>query len=245
MDMSSTDDVSRAITWFWGSRASQSESIENSQGGSGRDAVVGGQHLNKVLDLIINELLRLGVPRDLIHSSGSAKNMPGFFRPTKNWDLAVTNHEGQVVALFELKSQVGSFGNNANNRAEESIGNPTDLKYAYEHGLIPLRPWTAYIYVIQDTEASTTRTTNRTRTAYPLDGVFSEVSYVDRVALLAERLVSVGLYDACWVVATAMPPSPGKSASWSSPNSSVSWDAFASALVDFVGNNFSTPTAGS
>ena len=234
MLMSNSDDVSRAITYFWGSRASQSDGIEHSQGGSGRDAVVGGQHLNAVRDLIVDELVRLGAPRTSVHTSGRSKNMPGYFRPTKNWDLAVTNVAGDVVALFELKSQVGSFGNNANNRAEESIGNPTDLMYAFEQGLIPIRPWTAYIYLIQDVEQSTTRSPSRSSAAYPIDVAFSSASYVDRVALLAERLVSVGLYNAAWVVATAKPASTGESATWSSPNEKVAWEAFSTALREFV-----------
>ena len=236
--MSNSDDVSNAITWFWGSRASQSGGIAHSQGGSGRDAVVGGQHLNAVRDLIVDELVKLGTPRAAIHTSGRSKTMPGYFRPTKNWDLAVTNKDGDVVALFELQSQVGSFGNNANNRAEESIGNPTDLMYAVEHGLIPIRPWTAYIYVIQDVKGSTTRSSNRSSTAYPVDEAFSFASYVDRVTLLAERLVAVGLYNAAWIVATTMPLSESDNATWSSPSEKVGWEAFLSALGEFVSYHF-------
>ena len=41
--------------------------------------------------------------------------LPGYFRPTKLWDLLVT-YKGQLIAAIELKSHVGpSFGNNFNN----------------------------------------------------------------------------------------------------------------------------------
>jgi len=35
---------------------------------------------------------------------------------------------------IELKSRVGSFGNNVNNRTEEAIGNAADIWRAYEEG---------------------------------------------------------------------------------------------------------------
>ena len=53
--------------------------------------------------------------------------LPGFFRPTKLWDLLIIN-QGGLVAALELKSQVGpSFGNNFNNRTEEALGTAVDL----------------------------------------------------------------------------------------------------------------------
>ena len=42
--------------------------------------------------------------------------LPGFFRPTKEWDMLVVV-DGFLLAVLEFKSQVGpSFGNNFNNR---------------------------------------------------------------------------------------------------------------------------------
>ncbi len=38
----------------------------------------------------------------------------------KKWDLLVV--EGCLIAAIEFKSQVGSFGNNYNNRTEEALG---------------------------------------------------------------------------------------------------------------------------
>ena len=54
-------------------------------------------------------------------------------------------NEGRLVAAIEFKSQVGpSFGNNANNRAEEAIGTAHDFGppiarelLANSHGLLP------------------------------------------------------------------------------------------------------------
>ena len=55
----------------------------------------------------------------------SLLTLPGYFLPTKLWDLLSIN-EGRLVAGLECKSQVGpSFGNNFNNRTEEAIGAAT------------------------------------------------------------------------------------------------------------------------
>jgi hypothetical protein len=42
--------------------------------------------------------------------------------------------DGRLLAGVEFKSQVGSFGNNYNNRTEEAIGSATDIWAAYREG---------------------------------------------------------------------------------------------------------------
>jgi hypothetical protein len=79
----------------------------------------------------------LAIAQTLIESNGLAladngvqqrvQTRPGFFRPTKHWDMLVV-YRGELVAALEFKSQVGpSFGNNFNNRSEEAIGTAHDL----------------------------------------------------------------------------------------------------------------------
>jgi len=58
-----------------------------------------------------------GLAKAQVLRNGRVLTLPGFFRPTKLWDLLVL-HEGRLVAALEFKSQVGSFGNNFNNRDE-------------------------------------------------------------------------------------------------------------------------------
>lgn len=54
-----------------------------------------------------------GLSHAAIHQRKGVLTLPGYFRPTKLWDLLITN-EGRLVAALELKSHVGpSFGNNA------------------------------------------------------------------------------------------------------------------------------------
>ena len=53
--------------------------------------------------------------------------------PQKKWDLIIVSNQ-QLVAVLEFKSQIGSLGNNFNNRVEESLGSATDLWAAFEKG---------------------------------------------------------------------------------------------------------------
>ncbi|MBP8259317.1 MAG: hypothetical protein KA118_06600 [Verrucomicrobia bacterium] len=62
-----------------------------------------------------SRLAAAGVPQQYV-SSKKAVDLPGFFRPTKEWDILVVR-DSRLLAAIEAKSQVGpSFGNNFNNR---------------------------------------------------------------------------------------------------------------------------------
>ena len=66
-----------------------------------------------------------GVPQECIYLKNN--HIPGFYRATKDWDLIIISPKGDLVAAIELKSQVGSYGNNLNNRTEESLGSSEDF----------------------------------------------------------------------------------------------------------------------
>ena len=63
-----------------------------------------------------------------------ASQLPGYFRPHKSWDLVAISN-GRLIAAIELKSQVGSIGNNFNNRTEEVLGSGVDLHTAIEESV--------------------------------------------------------------------------------------------------------------
>ena len=102
----------------------------------------------KVLcDLIV----RGGMP-DAAVFRNRAVELPGYFRPTKQWDLLVVA-DGTLLAVLELKSQIGpSFGNNFNNRTEEAMGSALDLWTAYREGAFAgsPRPWLGYVFLLED-----------------------------------------------------------------------------------------------
>ena len=65
----------------------------------------------------------------VLSESRSELSVPGYFRPTKMWDILIMDKD-VLIGVIEFKSQVGSLGNNFNNRCEEALGNATDFSVA-------------------------------------------------------------------------------------------------------------------
>ena len=116
--------------------------------------------------------------------------LPGFFRPTKEWDLLMVK-DNQLILALEAKSQVGpSFGNNFNNRTEEAIGSALDLWTAYREGAYnkTVKPWLGYVFLLQDCPESR----KPVRVQEPHFKVFPEfvdASYAKRYELFCRKLV--------------------------------------------------------
>lgn len=193
--------LSEAITHFWRTRLTQAEQQRLRGGGDQgtRGAVTGGAHCDGFISLFRDMLISCGIPPGAIHT-GRGEVIPGFFRPTKDWDLVVVL-DNSLVAALEVKSQVGSFGNNYNNRTEEALGNATDLLTAYREGAFreSAKPWLGYFMLLEDAPESTTPVNYRE----PYFRVFPEfhrASYARRYQLLCQRLVREQLYDAACLV---------------------------------------------
>lgn len=216
--------VHDALLAYWTSR-DEAAIRQAARGGSdvgARAGATSGTHLDRVAQLLGRICLAAGAPADAVYYNAPADDpnkrtrvkagytLPGYFRPTKQWDVVVYHNRAPIVVV-ELKSQNGpSYGNNANNRAEEAIGNAVDLTRARQAGLLPGDPWTGYAFVIEDDEASRETRGNNDQGFFPKDPIFNDWSYVNRVRLLGHRLVDEQHYDAAWVVATARPSCPGK-----------------------------------
>ena len=122
--------------------------------------------------------------------------LPGYFRPTKQWDFVVVSNS-QLVAAIELKSQVGSYGNNFNNRSEESIGSAHDFWTAYREGAFGKgpQPFLGWLMLVGDAP----KVHKPVKTAEPhfaVDPVFDGASYAQRYHLLCRRLIEEKLYTA-------------------------------------------------
>jgi len=144
------DDYDAAIKAFWTGRDLQTQKqIDSGRIDAGtRGSVTGGQHMTPLQDVIAAQFEPLIEMGATIRRSGIIP-LPGFYRRAKNWDIVVS-YNGMLVAAIEAKSQVGSFGNNFNNRTEEAIGNAVDLWRAYEGGLVgSVRPWLGFVFVIR------------------------------------------------------------------------------------------------
>jgi hypothetical protein len=68
-----------------------------------RGAVTGGKNLDAFRDMIVDVVRRYGPDGCEVHRAKSMIVLPGFFRPTKQWDLLIV-FQKQLLAAFELKS---------------------------------------------------------------------------------------------------------------------------------------------
>jgi hypothetical protein len=193
---------SEAVRFFWTTRERQAqEQTERGNSDQGaRGAVTGGKQMDGFLRKIIDLLQGAGVDQRNIHTRMT--DLPGYFRPTKDWDLVVVE-ENKLRVVIELKSQVGpSFGNNFNNRTEEALGNAEDIWTAYrEKAFFPSpEPWVGYLFLLEKCD----RSMSPVRVAEPHYKVFPEfsgASYAKRYEILCRKLVLERKYSsACFLL---------------------------------------------
>lgn len=181
----------------------------------------------------------VGLVSDLLVESGIADatiyrkrniELPGFFRPTKEWDLLVVV-DGQLLASIEFKSQVGpSFGNNYNNRTEEALGSATDLLTAYREGAFKNspRPWLGYFMLLEETARSISPV-KVAEPHFPVFEEFREASYAKRYELFCLKLVRERLYDAaCFMLSDKAEGVKGR---YREPNSEINFQNFVASLM--------------
>ncbi len=221
-----------AVKHFWMTRRGQ-ETRQGSRTGQrdygGRAAVTGGAQMDGFVNTVAELLVENGIPETSIFRKRNVQ-LPGFFRPTKEWDLLVIV-EDQLLASVEFKSQVGpSFGNNYNNRIEEALGSATDLWTAYREGVFKPspRPWLGYFMLLESAPGS--RRTVRVREPhFPVRDEFRNASYAKRYEILCERLVRERLYDgACLILSER---SQGIKGGYEEPSAELSFVNFASSLI--------------
>jgi len=193
-----------AVKAFWGNReAAKQKQIESGKADQGeRAGVTAGKNMDGFLALVLDIIKANGLDHAEIHQNRAMLTLPGYFRPTKLWDLLVI-YKGELIAAIELKSQVGpSFGNNFNNRTEEAIGTAHDLWTAYREeafGKQP-RPFVGWLMMVED--ASGSRSPVRDSSPhFPVFEEFKSASYLKRYDLLCQRLVQEQLYTTATVIA--------------------------------------------
>jgi len=187
-----------AVKAFWGNRAAaRQKQIEAGKADQGeRAGVTSGKNMDGFIALVIDLVRKNGLDHAEIHQNRALLTLPGYFRPTKLWDLLVIN-EGRLVASIEMKSQVGpSFGNNFNNRTEEAIGTAHDLWTAYREdafGKHP-KPFVGWLMMVEDTEKSRSPVRDQSP-HFPVFPEFQGASYLKRYDILCQRLVKEQLYS--------------------------------------------------
>jgi len=197
------DKARKAVKAFWRQRAAATKK----QVGAGkadqgeRAGVTAGKNMDGFMSLILDVVRSNGLAHAKIHQKRVVLTLPGYFRPTKLWDLLVI-HKGELIAAIELKSQVGpSFGNNFNNRTEEAIGTAHDLWTAYREeafGKQP-RPFVGWLMMVEDAPASRAPVRDASP-HFPVFADFKGASYLKRYDLLCQKLVQEQLYTTASVI---------------------------------------------
>jgi len=181
--------------------------------------------------LIEDVVVEADVPRDSVKHDYHA-TLPGFYRHEKEWDTAVV-HDGELLAVVEYKSQASSFGNNLNNRAEEAIGNNTDIIEAYEEGVFAPspQPFIGYLMLMADNDES--RNVPQVREVnFDVDEQFRDATYVDRMELLCLRMVRKRLVnESAFILSNE---NAGLNGGHWEPNEELKFERFARSLASHV-----------
>lgn len=226
------DRVRAAVRHFWRMRKKQAKTQGRRTGkkdyGS-RSAVTGGKQIDGFIQLMADLLKDSELPPESIHIDKKRVVLPGWFRTTKEWDL-VALVDGVLLTVVEFKSQIGSFGNNFNNRTEEAIGNATDILMAYREGAFrgSPRPWIGYFMLLEDSPESRTAIGVQ-EPHFPVFPEFRDTSYADRYCILCKKFVRERLYDAaCLILSDAK---GGVRGEYSEPSAEVGFRNFAASLT--------------
>jgi hypothetical protein len=224
----------QAVSQYWQTRAAQRHKQEQSgKADQGlRSAVTGGAQMDGFISLFTELIRQTGLSSDFIFRK-KAVDLPGFFRPTKEWDLLVV--KGQIlIAAIEAKSQVGpSFGNNFNNRTEEAMGSALDLWTAFRERayLDSPQPFLGYFFMLEECEASA----KPVRVQEPHFKVLPEfvgASYVKRYELFCRKLVLERHYSASTFITSTS--EGGLHGAYTLPAEDLSLERFAKVLVGHV-----------
>lgn len=198
--------IADAVSFFWNSRS--------------ENGVRSGQTLDGFTELLQGVVRCNGLPNAQF-IKGRQAQLPGFFRPTKSWDLVVIDN-GKLVAAIELKSIADSFGKNSNNRNEEALGSGIDLKEAITEnafsGSIVNSPFIGYLILVEDCLETTSSVEIQMRyfkamsqflinlnsynevpqsSTYP---AVQGISYLQRFDILCKNLMQKQLYSQASVI---------------------------------------------
>ena len=220
-----------AVAHYWKTRAVQRDrqrQIGTADQGL-RSAVTGGAQMDGFIDLFTELIVSIGIPEQFVFRK-RAVELPGFFRPTKEWDLLVVR-DNMLLAVIEAKSQVGpSFGNNFNNRTEEAMGSALDLWTAYREQayLDGPQPFLGYFFMLEDCDASN-RPVKVQEPHFKVLPEFVGASYMRRYEIFCRKLVLERHYTATAFIAST--ENDGILGHFSTPADDLSLTRFARVLI--------------
>lgn len=225
--------LQNAIAHYWNTLNSQAEKqVLSDADRGGRAAVTGGKQMDGFCELVNWLLLENGVDKAHIYVRNRL-DLPGYFRPTKCWDMLVVM-EKHLVAAIEFKSQRGSFGNNFNNRTEEALGSAADLWTAYREGAFGLktpRPWLGWVMLLED-NAKSNAPVKVDESHFCVFPEFKDASYSKRYEILLKKLKLEKLYDGAAFITSS--EHDGKDGLYKEPSEDLSMKQFLIGLISHI-----------
>ncbi|MCH8829567.1 MAG: restriction endonuclease [Planctomycetes bacterium] len=229
--------VRKAVRTFWNTRFRQSkkQGLKTGQRDAGnRTAATGGKQLDGFSKLFVELLVDSGIPRKCVFYRGhSGVTLPGFFRPTKQWDVLVVQN-GNLLASIECKALCGpSFGNNYNNRIEEALGSATDTWTAYRDGAFSTspKPFLGYLLLLEDDVGSRSPVKVQEK-HFPVFSSFNNASYAGRCEESLRRLLRERVYDSTAFILSAK--RSGLKGMFSEPATDLTFHRFATLMCGHV-----------
>ncbi|MEX0939210.1 MAG: PaeR7I family type II restriction endonuclease [Pirellulales bacterium] len=233
--------LSEAIAFFWRTRTKQDAGqgvVTGRRDYGNRTAATGGKQLDAINLLIAQLLAEAGVPRECIHLIGRENvTLPGYFRPTKLWDLIVVFQDA-LLAAFEAKALCGpSFGNNYNNRIEEALGSSVDIWTAYREGAFSNspEPFVGYFLLLEEHPRSITPVSVKEKHFHAFEE-FRSVSYEVRCEHSVRRMVRERCYNGAAFIVS--PKESGKRGGFREPAEDLSFERFVKMMCGHVMANY-------
>ncbi len=234
MDSYLVKDIRIAVAHYWRMREVQVRKQEKSgkldQGLRG--AATGGAQMDGFIRLFSDQIAGGGIDPQYIFTRKSIE-LPGFFRPTKEWDLLIVK-EGKLIAVIEAKSQVGpSFGNNFNNRTEEAMGSAVDLWTAFrERAFVDSpAPFLGYFFILEDCDGST-HPVKVNESHFKVFPEFLNASYMRRYELFCRKLVLERHYSSAAFITSSR--GEGIRGQYKTPSEDLSVERFIKQLIAHI-----------
>jgi hypothetical protein len=212
------DRLRKAVAHYWRTLVAQSGKQKAGMDHGRRSAVTGGKQMDGFCELVDWVLRENGLGEASIYVRSDCE-LPGFFRPTKEWDMLVV-HEGRTVAAIEFTSQrVPPLASDTNTRIEETIGMAEGMWTAFRqeaNGRSRPRPWLGWVMLVKDSTDSG--------------------SYGRRYEQILHKFVHERLFDSAALLAS--PGKGGAQGAFIEPTEDLSMDRLLANLVGWVGGYF-------
>ncbi|NTV02012.1 MAG: restriction endonuclease [Chlorobiaceae bacterium] len=229
-----------SIRAFWGNRdAALQKHLEAGNAEQEWRNTRPGKNMVGFIALMIDIVKANGLEAAEIHTKSGSLALPGYFRPTKFWDLLVF-FKGRLIAALEIKSQTGpSFGNNFNSRIEQTVGSAHDFWTAYREGYFGnrSRPFLGWLMLVEDAPESHSSIKEKSPHV-PISEEFKGVSYIKRYDLLCQKLIREQLFSAATVIAS--PKHAINTGEYSSISNTTSLTMFVTLFAEHIATTAAT-----